>query len=220
MSRFTVIDAEQRSEMWFAARAGRATGSKAAAILAKIQKGEAAARRDYRTQLAVERLIGRPQEDGYINAEMQRGIDKEGDAIAMWEAETGLIARKTGFLSMNDYQAGCSLDGDVDNFDGLLEVKCPKSAVHVAYLKAARLPPEYIPQVTHNMWVTGAQWLDFVSFDDRLPEGLQYFQIRVYRGEMKNELANYEAELLQFLREVDAEVQALTKLKGVRTLAA
>lgn len=213
MNRFTIIEAEQRSEMWFAARAGRVTGSKASAVLAKIRSGEAAARRDYRTQLAIERIVGQPQEDGYINAEMQRGIDKEPNAIAMWEAETGLIARRTGFLSMNEFKAGCSLDGDVDNFDGLLEVKCPKSAVHVAYLRAARLPPEYVPQATHNMWVTGASRIHFVSFDDRLPEGLQFFHVVVERAELRTEIEAYEQEVTRFLAEVDAEVKALEKLR-------
>jgi len=48
---FTVIDAPQRSAEWFAARAGRLTGSVAADMLATIKSGEAAARRDLRTRL-------------------------------------------------------------------------------------------------------------------------------------------------------------------------
>lgn len=218
MSAFQIVNAEQRSEEWFAARAGRATGSKAAAILAKIKSGEAAARRDYRLQLAVERLIGKPQENGYINSDMQRGIDLEPAAIAAWEADTGLIARRTGFLAMTEYQAGCSLDGDIDGFEGLLEVKAPKSATHIEYLKARRLPTEYVPQATHNMWVTGAKWIDFVSFDDRLPEGLQYFHVRVERSEL--DIDGYEKEVLRFLAEVDEEVESLRKLQNVRSLAA
>ena len=210
MNRFTIIDAEQRSEMWLAARAGRVTASRAAAVLAKIKSGEAAGRRDYRCQLVVERLTGQPAEDGYTNKEMQRGIDLEPAAIGEWEVNSGLIARRTGFLQMNDHMVGCSLDGDINNFEGILEVKCPKSATHLEYLKAARLPPEYVPQCTHQMWVTGAQWLDFVSYDDRLPEGLQYFCVRVYREEFKKEFEAYEPELMKFLAEVDAEVKALS----------
>ena len=38
---FTIIDAEQRSHEWFAARCGRLTGSRAADMLATIKKGEA-----------------------------------------------------------------------------------------------------------------------------------------------------------------------------------
>ena len=214
MSRFTIINAEQRSPEWFAARAGRVTGSRAAAILAKIQRGEAAGRRDYRCQLVVERLTEAPQEDGYVNKEMQRGIDLEPAAIGEWEVNTGLIARRTGFVSMTEYMAGCSLDGDVNDFEGIIEVKCPKSATHIEYLKGRRLPPEYVPQCTHNMWVTGAKWLDFVSYDDRMPAGLQYFCVRVYREEFEKDFRTYEPELLRFLSEVDAEVEAVQKLRA------
>lgn len=211
MSRFEIIEAEQRSPEWFAARAGRVTGSMACAVVAKIKSGEAAARRDYRLQLAVERLTGLPQEHGYISPEMQRGIDLEPAARAAYETWSGNLVRATGFLSMSEHLAGCSLDGDIENFRGLVGFKCPKSATHVAYLKAARLPPEYVPQATHEMWVTGAEWYDFVSFDDRLPEGLQFFCVRIERNEF--DLNAYEAELTRFLAEVARDVQELSKLK-------
>ena len=44
---------------------------------------EAAARRDLRTQLVVERLTGRSAEEPYTNADMQRGIDLEPAAVAV-----------------------------------------------------------------------------------------------------------------------------------------
>ncbi len=214
MKRFQISDADQRTPEWFAARAGRATGSKAKDILAKIKSGEAAARRDYRTQLVVERLTGQPVINDFTNADMQRGIDLEPAARLEYEAHTGLIARETGFLAMTLHQAGCSLDGDINDFEGILELKVPKSATHVRYLQERRLPPEHVPQVVHNMWVTGAKWCDFCSYDDRLPPGLQFFYVRVEAFELGKEMAAYEAELLQFLREVDAELNALQKLKA------
>jgi hypothetical protein len=87
--RFAIVEAEQRSEAWFRARAGRLTGSRAGDMLATIKSGEAAARRDLRTQLVVERLTGQPQEDAYVNAAMQWGIDHEAEAFAAYEAESG-----------------------------------------------------------------------------------------------------------------------------------
>ncbi len=76
------------------------------------------------------------------------------------------------------------------------------------------MPPTYIPQATHEMWVTGAEWYDFFSYDDRLPDGLQDFYVRVERCELVNEIAAYETELTKFLAEVDAEVATLTKLRA------
>lgn len=209
MSRYTIIDCAQRTPEWYAARAGRATGSKAAAILAKIKSGEAAARRDYRLQLATERLTGTPQENGFVSAEMQRGIDMEPAARDAYEIQTGEIVQSVGFLSMLEHMAGCSPDGRIDR--GLVGFKCPKSTTHVEWLKHNRVPPEHVPQATHELWVADdAEHYDFVSYDDRLPEGLQLLVVRAYRNEF--DIAAYDAEMMKFLRDIDAEVEALKKL--------
>ena len=208
---FTIFEGEQRSPEWFAARCGRLTGSVAGDMLATIKSGEAAARRDLRARIVVERLTGEPQEDGYVNAVMQRGIDKEPEAFAAYEALTGNLVRRTGFLSHTSLMVGCSLDGDVDNFTGIIEVKCPKSATHIEYLKAGnRIPSRHVPQITHNLWVTGAQWCDFVSFDDRLPEGGQLVVLRVERDEAA--ISAYELAVSLFLSEVDKEVETVRAL--------
>jgi predicted phage-related endonuclease len=204
---FTIHDAPQGTPEWLAARAGRLTGSRAGNMLAKIKSGEAAARRDYRVQLVTERLTGSPQEDGFISADMRWGTETEPLARMAYEAHTGVIVRETGFLAHNELAVGCSLDGDIDGFRGLVEFKCPRSATHIGYLQDNRLPPKYAPQVMHNLWVTGAEWCDFVSFDPRLPDNLQLFVIRVLRPDV--DLQAYEAEALTFLREVDNLEQQL-----------
>jgi predicted phage-related endonuclease len=211
-----ILEAPQRSQEWFAARCGRLTGSRAGDMLATIKTGEAAARRDLRVQLVVERLTGQPQEDGYINAAMQRGIDKEGDAFAAYEALTGNLVRRTGFVAHQNMLVGCSLDGDVDELTGILEVKCPKSATHLSYWKAGAVPPNHMPQIWHNLWLTGAQWCDFVSFDDRFPAHLQVFYVRVPRVEI--DILAYSKTAEKFLAEVDAEYQAALQI-GTQAVA-
>lgn len=211
MKAFTICTDEQRSPAWFAARLGRLTGSRAADVLATIKTGEAAARRDYRTQLVCERLTGQPQEDVFVNAAMQRGVELEPAAFAAYEALTGQMAERTGFLAHTSLMVGCSLDGHVGDFEGITEFKCPKSATHLRYLKAGGVPSDYLPQITHNLWVTGAAWCDFMSYDDRMPVGLQTFLVRVDR---KDALIDaYAVKALAFLAEVDAEVAALTALR-------
>lgn len=203
--RFLTIDAPQRSPEWHAARLGKLTGSRAADMLATIKSGEAAARRDYRLQLVCERLTGQPQEDPFINAAMQRGIDCEPLAFAAYEAKTGQMVQRTGFLAHVEHMAGCSLDGHIGDFDGLIELKCPKSATHLKYLRAGEMPAEHRPQILHNLWITGAAWCDFVSFDDRFPEHLSLFVVRVPR--IESEILAYEKCALKFLDEVTAEVE-------------
>lgn len=202
---FTIIEAEQRSPQWFAARAGRLTGSRAADILKKARDGksESVARRDYRLQLVSERITEAPQEDTFITAEMRRGIELEPLAFAHYEAATGTVVRKTGFLACTELRAGCSPDGDINNFSGLIELKCPKMATHFAYRSDPQsLVKEYHAQVAHNLWVTGAAFCDLISFDDRLPEKLQMLRVRIERYDAGVE--EYALEAIRFLNEVDS----------------
>lgn len=207
---FTIVDAPQRSEAWFHARLGKLTGSRASDVLATIRTGEAAARRDYRLQLVCERLTGQPQEDPYINGAMQRGIECEPLAFRSYESRTGQMVQRTGFLAHTTLMAGASLDGHVGDFDGVLELKCPKSATHLRYIRAGVMPPEHLAQVRHALWLTGAAWCDFVSYDDRFPEHLSLFVVRVPRNEI--DMLAYDKVARAFLAEVDAEVQAVAGL--------
>lgn len=210
--KFTIVTHPQRSPEWFLARAGRLTGSCASAVTAKGKgTAESVARRDYRLQLACERLTSIPQEGGFVNDAMQRGIDLEPIAFAAYEAATGNMVRSTGFLSGDEHMVGCSLDGDIDGFEGIIELKCPKTATHLGYLKNPQsLMDAYFEQVVHNLWVSNAKWCDIVSFDDRLPKALRLCRLHIDRADAVIE--TYEAAALKFLAEVDAEVLALQAL--------
>jgi hypothetical protein len=197
----------QRTPAWRVARVGRLTGSRAAAMLARLKKGgEAAACRQLRAQLVVERLTGAPQDDVYVTAALQRGLDCEPVARAAYAAATGHAVDVSGFVSHPSLMAGCSPDGLIAAGRGLLEIKCPASTTHLEYLQSRALPEIYAPQVTHNLWITGAAWCDFVSFDDRFPPALQLVVVRVARDEAT--LRSYELLARMFLREVDAQVEA------------
>lgn len=200
MSRYLLSTADQGTEEWKLARMGKATGSRAGAIVATIKTGEAAARRDYRVQLVMERLTGSPAEDGFTSKEMQWGTEQEPYARMAYESKTGELVREAGFAYLPDVPAGCSVDGFLEG-NGFVECKCPKSATHIEYLQRSRVPPDYLPQVTHNLWVTGCDFVDFVSFDPRMPDYLQFFTVRLTRAEV--DIAAYEAKVLAFLREVD-----------------
>jgi hypothetical protein len=81
-------------------------------------------------------------------------------------------------------------------------------------LQAGIVPPDYLGQCQHAIWLTGAQWLDFVSFDDRLPESLQLFVVRLPRDEAA--MAAHELLVRQFLEEVAKQHQALLELAAKR----
>jgi hypothetical protein len=109
--------------------------------------------------------------------------------------------------------AGYSPDGFV-GAEGLVEIKCPKTATHLKYLRDGRLPAEYIGQCVHGLWIAGRSWIDFVSYDDRLPEALAFFCVRVTRNEAG--VQEYVDKLRSFLAEVDTELEALQTLADLR----
>lgn len=202
---FNVIDAPQRSPEWYAARAGRLTGSMAHVILMSGKKKgeESKTRRDYRLQLVSERIAGSGQERMFWTADMQRGVDLEPVAFGMYEALTGNMVQKSGFLQHKTLMAGCSLDGHIGEFDGIIELKCPKMATHLEYIAYPDgLLNDYQVQARHNLWVTGAAFCDLVSFDNRLPSNKQLVRTRLERYDAR--LPEYESAALQFLGEVES----------------
>jgi hypothetical protein len=210
--RYLLSPHEQGTPEWYADRVGKVTGSKADCVKAegKTKGTEATTRRNYRIQIVTERLTGVSQEeDGYQSRDMLAGKEQEPFGRMKMEAETGLIVEEAGFAYMPDLPIGCSVDGFVDGRRGIVEGKCPKSATHIAYLQANRLPPEYVWQVTHNAYVTDAEFAYFFSYDPRLPENLQLLVVRIERAELP--IKEYEAKLMQFLSECDALEQQLRK---------
>lgn len=214
MANFSVIDVEQRSEAWFAARTGRLTASQAADMMAKPLKsgGEPAAKRDLRLRLALERITGRPEEEGFVSADMRRGTELEPAALSAYEVLTGTLVFPVGFCQHNELPIGCSPDGVIDGFVGGLELKCPKSATHLGYLKdPGALRRDYCWQIIHTLFVTGADWWDLLSFDPRFPDGMQTVLVRVTRESV--DLEDYGGMLREFLGSVDAEVEAIQALR-------
>lgn len=204
---FDIVDCVQKSDAWRAERAGLVTGSCASSVRAfKTIKGgargdEKAERRNYRVQLLAERLTGKPEEAAYVSKDMRLGNEREPIARALHQAETGLFVRQTGFLRHKRLAVGCSLDGDIDNFKGISEYKCPRAANHLEWMLADKIPEEHEDQVIHNLWVTGADWCDFVSYNPDLPEEHQLFIKRVMRADA--DILSYEKDVRVFLAELD-----------------
>jgi hypothetical protein len=208
---FTIIDAPQRSPDWYAARVGRLTGSRADDMLAMTKKGEEGApRRNLRVQLVIERITGQPMDDGYQSARMRRGLELEATARQRYEAATGYLVRRTGFLAAHALPVGCSIDGDINEFQGVVEFKCPDSATHYANLMTLTPPDNYTGQLLHNAWISGAKWVDFVSFDDRFPPGLDLVIRRYIPTEF--DVAIYARNATNFLDIVAKETQQLRDL--------
>jgi putative phage-type endonuclease len=204
-----IIDFPQGSAEWLASRAGVATASCFAAIMATVKSGEAADRRNYRARLVVERLTGKSV-PSFQNAAMKQGTEREPFARMAYEAHTGNIVQEVGLCMHDTLTAGASPDGLIGE-DGGLEIKCPELAAHLNYLQIGAEPPEYTWQIQGGMWVTGRQWWDFVSYNPDFPEHLQLIVRRIQRNE--DAIKKLAAEVEKFLGEVDAEVERIRSLK-------
>lgn len=201
-----IYDCLQRTPEWMALRIGKVTGSRVADVLAEIKKGESAARRNYRVDLAGQTLTGLAVEK-LVSKEMQWGTDQEPFARAAYEYQQNVMVSSIGFAVHPGMERfGVSPDGFVGD-DGLIEIKCPTTATHLGYLLQNEVPADYQPQMLAAMACTGRQWCDFVSFDPRMPPHLQLFVKRFERDNAR--ITEIEGKVEAFLREVDEVLQAL-----------
>ncbi len=206
----TEIVAEQRTPDWFAARLGRCTASRFYDIIAKTRSGYASTRMNYRAELVIERLTGQSI-DIYQNAAMAWGTDTEPLARTTYMLTTGNVVAECGFFAHNEIAAGASPDGLIGD-DGTIEVKSPNPATHIETLRLGSIPAKYIPQVQGQLWMTGRQWCDFISFDPRLPLNAQLFIQHIERDD--EYIAKLEQEIIKFLAEVSEEVKFVQEYKA------
>jgi putative phage-type endonuclease len=199
---------EQGTPEWFAARLGNVTASRVADVIAKTKSGYAASRDNYMAQLICERMTNTVAES-FSSPAMQWGTETEPLARAAYESLADVLVDEVGYIAHPTIErAGASPDGLIGLF-GLLEIKCPNTATHIDTLISEKVPTKYITQVQWQMSCTGRTWADFVSFDPRLPSGLQMF---VKRVEFDAEyVAMLKEEVIKFLAELDAKISKLNE---------
>ena len=171
-----ILNCQQKSEAWHEARAGRITGTRFKALLA----GESTATyKDLVTNIACEIITGK-QEETYVSADMEKGIELEPVARGLYEELFGIRVAEIGFIIPDEDNrfhewVGVSLDGLLPD-KGDLEIKCPKFKTHLDYIEGNKLPTEYRYQVQGQLFVTGLDYCDFMSY----AENMKPFIIRVY----------------------------------------
>lgn len=204
-----VLDFPQGTVEWLRARAGLVTASRVADVLAKTKTGVSASRAGYMGELVAERLTGMPAASAFMNDDMRRGIELEPEARFAYEVKTGCVVSECGLVLHPTLKAGASPDG-LAGVDGLVEIKCPRTHIHIEYIEGGKPPAKYQPQMAWQCICTGRAWVDFASYDPRMPEKLQLFVVR-YTPSMEY-LKELEAEVAAFIAEVDAKVTALSRL--------
>lgn len=191
---------EQGSPEWLAQRVGNCTASRFKDVMDFTKAGKEGAKRTaYRLETAIERITGISAEH-FVSDAMQWGTDTEPLARMAYEARTGAMVMVPGYKRHPTIEkCGGSVDGLIGD-DGMLEIKCPNTSTHIKTLLAQSCEEHY-PQMMGYLWITGRQWCDFVSYDPRLPDGLQLYVQRIKRDD--DYIAELAANVLRFLAEVD-----------------
>lgn len=199
MSEFTIFDCEQGSAEWFACRRGIPTASEFATVMAKGRSGgDSVTRRKYLLTLAGEIITGEVADAWEGNRHTERGKAMEPDARNAYAFMFGVDPVPVGFIRRG--RAGASPDSLVGD-DGLLEIKTKLPHIQLDLLDRDRVPPEHIAQIQGQLWISGRQWCDFVSYWPGLP----MFTKRVERDDVY--ITTLSAAVDEFNAEVDAVVR-------------
>jgi putative phage-type endonuclease len=196
----------QGSDEWKAARCGLVTASRVADVIAKTKSGWGASRANYLAELVAERLTGEPAV-GFTSSAMQWGTEKEPEARAAYEFQFDVDVELVGFVKHPTIAgSGASPDGLVSS-KGMIEIKCPNTSTHIDTLLDGAVPAKYVTQAMWQMACTGREWVDFVSYDPRLPGNMRLFIQRIQRDHAV--ITQLETAVTEFLRELDDKVMSL-----------
>lgn len=193
---------------WFAARVGIPTASLLADIMSSDRSGKAPGAPFARlvAEKAVEILEGSPRPTTTTWA-MQRGIDLEPIALAVYAATVGFDVTKPGLLLIDSPRFGAS--PDAIRSDGVcVEVKCPDSPKRLWDACNGDIE-EYRDQVQGQLLVTGASRCDLVIFNDRFPPEYALTVFSIERDEKRIEQIRQRVELFN-----EAVQRSLEEFKG------
>lgn len=160
---------EQGSQEWLDARRGILTASVIGKLITptlKVADNETS--RGLTLTLAAERITGHV-EYVYPSLDMQRGTDDEPHARDAYAA-SHVPVEEVGFMVREEagYRIGYSPDGLVSD-DGLIEIKSRKPKEQLKAFRDNKVPTENMAQLMAGLFVTGREWIDYVSYSQGWP---------------------------------------------------
>jgi putative phage-type endonuclease len=196
-----IIECEQNTPEWFKIKCGVPSASNFDKIVT-TSGDKSKSTKKYMYQLAGEKITG-VKEETYQNAAMLRGIELEPEARNYYELLNDVEVQQVGFCLHDKEHCGCSPDGLVGEH-GLIEIKCRSLAVHVECLINNKLPTIYFQQVQGQLYVTGREWCDFMSY---YPGDIKQLIVRVYPDKLFQK--SLEIELNLFCDELNQTIERI-----------
>lgn len=166
----TILDAPQGSDEWLQNRCGLLTASTIGQMITpktvKVANNDTA--RSLTRSLAAERITGYV-EPTFTSDDMYRGNMSEPVARDIYSKRYE-PAHEVGFMLLKEesFSLGFSPDGLIQD-EGLLEIKAPRQKKHLATILDDAVPLEHMAQIQAGLFVSGREWLDFISYCGGMP---------------------------------------------------
>jgi hypothetical protein len=212
-------DIEQRSDSWYAIRRGMLTASAVNLLLTptlKVASNDTS--RGLIATLAAERITGW-SEPTFTSDDMWRGIEHEPIARSKY-AEHHAPVTEVGFIvrTIDGCRLGYSPDGLVGD-NGLIEIKCPRAKSHVQTIARDNIPTQYIAQLQAGLFVTGRDWIDYVSFCAGLPLYVKRMEpIGEWQDAIRDALLACEASVSSLVAEFEHAAESLYPTERIEEL--
>jgi hypothetical protein len=206
-----IINCEQGSQEWLAARCGLVTASMFKEVRAKLKNGDYSAKaKEYAFRLACERISGELlSEDKFETWEMRRGHELEPEARLEHESQYALLVERAGFAVSDCGLFGASVDGLIDD-DGMSEYKCFVSPKSVMPIILNNDVGDIIDQAMGGMWITNRKWCHIGLYCPALKNiGLQLKVIEVARDE--SYISELKKDLIKFDEFITENVEMIKR---------
>jgi hypothetical protein len=194
------VNIQQNTDEWLSLRAGKVGGSSIGKIMANYGKPFGDPAKRLAINLAIEQLTGEPILSSFSNGHTDRGHEQEPIARALYEEEYFCDVSNGGFY--DNGSIGISPDGLVYD-EGIIEIKSVIASVQFDTIKRDKIDPKYKWQCILNLWQSGREWIDYVSFCAEFPEGKRLFVKRLTWQESVNEYRMVHVRLGQFFKLVE-----------------
>jgi hypothetical protein len=194
-----IVNCLQNTPEWDNVRCGKPTASQFDRVVTTTG-ARSKQREKYLYELAAERITGERKE-GYKNAAMDRGHEREGESRQAYEFINGVKVDLVGFCFFDENkQFGCSPDGLIGE-DGGFETKDTAPHIQIERLENGWSRADHFQQVQGGLLVTGRKWWDLVSYS----RGIQPIIVRFERDE--DFIKKLQIELILFSNDLNTIVK-------------
>src|SRR5690625_3529387 len=159
-------DVIQGEDEWHELRRGMITASTIGALITPktVAVSKAQTGLTKLAEIAAERITARSEEP-FTSRDIERGHFYEPYARDEYAKHKGVEVKEVGFITreVDGHTIGFSPDGLVQD-DGLFETKSRKQRIQVQHILENKVPDENRAQLQTGLFVTGRDWIDFVSY--------------------------------------------------------